>query len=238
VGGENKMSRTRGRLDSDLPYVDGHAAFGISDMSTTTSTALAPAYSATLGLGGTVAASTATVVQIPLENLIYRTGLRDDLQEQYGGGITAGVPAAANGTAVTPTNPFTTPAGVTGRPPYPGVTSFVPVASRPKGISINSLTLVYSITTNAATLNQVQVLSFTYANAAAPIVTTLLANGANGLATAASTAGQTYATTAALTNQNFIVGVNQIPVVQWSITPGAGGATLYQVIANVTYNFN
>ena len=228
------MPRFQKRVSCDVGYPDGKIPFALTDMIATTGT-LTTGYSASGANAGLYGTSTsALVIQIPLASLVYKSGAQDDLQEQFGGGTTTLI--GAQGLAAPP-NSFTTPAGVSGPPPFTGVTQLTPVtAARPKGIQVNSITFNYSIITNAATVNQVQVLEFDYSNGVAPVVTTLLANGTNGMQTAAAT--NPYSTTVNITTPAYLTNQNKQVIVQWSLTPGAGGANIYGITANVTYNFN
>lgn len=228
------MPRFQRPVFCDTGFADGRIPFALTDMIATTGT-LTTGYSASGANAGLYGTSTAAlVIQIPLSGILYKSGLQDDLQEQFGGGTTTLI--GAQGLPVPP-NTFTTPAGVSGSPPFAGVTQLTPVtAPRPKGIQVNSLTFNYSILTNNATVNQVQVLEFDYTNAAAPTVVTLLTNGTNGMQTTAAT--NPYATTVNITTPAYLTNSNKQVIVQWSLTPGAGGANVYGVTANVTYNHN
>ena len=79
------MSRTQGRVDSDLPYADGHIFVPILPQYVT-SGAGATFNRPAAGLYATSLPTTATayVAMIPLGSLLCRTGVQDDLQEQYG----------------------------------------------------------------------------------------------------------------------------------------------------------
>jgi hypothetical protein len=233
------MPRTQKRWLADQGMPDGVIPLSPSDMFATTG-ALPLTFSATLGIIGTPTASAANVIEIPLSGLIYRSGMQDDLQETFGA---ARVQFSASQTnsgkadgAASPPATFSTPAGVTGPPPFAGLTEFTPVTSaRPEGLQINSITFNYLITTNAATVNTVRVLDFVYANGVAVAVNTLLASGANGLQTAA--AATPYSTVVALTTPAYLTALNHLPVVTWSVSPGAGGVQIYGVMLNCTYNY-
>jgi len=233
------MPRTQKRWLSDQGMVDGVIPISVLGMTPTTG-ALVVTYSATLGLIGTPTASAANVLQIPLDKLVYRSGMQDDLQETFGAAraqFSAAQPntGKADGLA-SPPAAFSTPAGVTGPPPFTGTTEFTPVTvARPKGIQINSITFNYLITTNNATVNTVGVIDFVYKNATAVVANTLLSVAANGLATAAATTP--YATTVPLTTPAYLTSLDHLPVVTWNISPGAGGVSVYGVTLNCTFNF-
>lgn len=226
------MPRTQKRWQADQPFPDLQVFFSPYEFLASTAS-ITTSFSSTLGIVGAVAASTATVVQLPMSQILLRTGMQDDLQEAFGGGATNQVFNAAQGLAAPPAT-FTTPAGVSGPPPFSGVSQFTPPASRPKGIQINSLSFAYVITTNNATVNAALVRQFVYTNAAAPTVNTLLAS-TNLTLTAAT---NPYVTTLNLTTPAFLTSPTQMVEVQWSITPGAGGASLLGIWANCSYNFS
>lgn len=231
------MPRTQKRWLADQGMPDGVIPLSAADMTPTTG-ALVLTFSATLGLIGTPTASAANVLQIPLSGLLYRSGMSDDLQESFGGAKTAfgstDLAPGARGLASPPAT-FSTPAGVTGPPPFTGLSQLTPVTSaRPKGLQINSITFNYLITTNNATVNTIAVRDFVYVNGVAVVANTLLASGTNGLQTTA--AATPYSTTVALTTPAYLTSVNHLPVATWSITPGAGGVSVYGVTLNCTYN--
>src|ERR1700733_9526974 len=83
---------------------------------------------------------------------------------------------------------FTTPAGVSGSPPYSGITELTPVtAPRPKGVRVKQITPRYIINGTNATVNTIGMTLIKYTNnVVAPAATVLIANAANGLGTTAS----------------------------------------------------
>lgn len=293
------MSRTRGRQDSDLGYADGHIFIGPEAFTATTGTA-ALTRNASGDFSLNIGASQTAVLQCPLDRLIFRYGVQDWLQEQFGsaqaggsqglpvGGystlttasatagssvnvavinsgnftngrfVSAGtqktqivaIPDATHITLATLTvtlaagsliseNLFTTPAGVTGPPPLTGTTSLTPVTSpRPKGIAFRELYPVYQLTGAAASLNTIGLTKTVFANATAPVVTNLLTDAANGLATA------TQATPYVTPIQIASPAVYQTTkfseyMLEWDVTTAAGGAArIYGVFIDVLYNFS
>lgn len=291
------MSRTQGRYDADTPYGDGHIFVSALDGTLTSGTGTATRAGAglfSLNLGATDTA----ILSIPLTSLIFRYGVQDYLQEQFGstnaggaqgkpvGGFTAVVTTQATAgsavnvavntsvgftkgdnvnaggqftfiTAIPDTthitlntltanltvnstiaqNVFTTPAGVSGPPPFTGVTQLTPpTAPRPKGIGIRAIYPIYSIAGAGLSTNTIGLTKTVFSPNAAPVVTSLLANAANGLATA--TNAQPY-----LTPINF---ASPIPMqvtkyasysIEWDVTTAAGTAVLYGVFIDVNYNF-
>ena len=228
------MPRFQKPVFSDVGISDGKIWMSsVTDCFATTGS-ITGAYSTTLGSSNSISGTTATVMQFPLASLLFKSGMQDDLQEQFGGGPIGGPLVGAQGLA-SPTATFTTPASVSGPPPFTGITQFTSVtAARPKGLQINSIDFIYTITSSPASVNTASVLDFAYTNNGVPVVTTLLASAANGLQTAAQT--NPYVTNVKMTTVKYLTAADHQTVVTWSLTPGAG-ASVYGIVLNVTYNF-
>jgi hypothetical protein len=298
------MSRTQGRYDSDTAYGDGQIfiPIGAGNLSSGTGTYTRNAsgsYSVNLGNSQTA------VIGIPLRDLLFRYGVQDWLQEQFGSsaaggaqgkpvggfstystasaaagsnvsvavGTSAGfsvgdnvlagtqktfITAIADATHLTlatltatlasnsfiSQNLFTTPAGITGAAPYKGGGTvppgfLTPVTSpRPKGLGIRAIYPIYAVAGAALTLNTIGITKTVFSNNAAPVVTNLLANAANGLATA--TNAQPY-----LTPINFASPISMLTtkyaeyIIEWDVTTAGGGtAELFGIFIDVNFNFN
>lgn len=140
-------------------------------------------------------------------------------------------------------NLFTSPAGVSGSPPYTGITELTAVvAPRPKGILIKQLNCIYAILAAAATVNTISIISQQFVNQATlPAQTTLLALAANGLQTATNAANQFYVTPIPLpvASQVFINTRTTEVTLNWNVTTGAAAsAAIVGVSVDVTYNYN
>ena len=135
-------------------------------------------------------------------------------------------------------NVFTTPAGVSGSPPYTGITQLTPVTvARPKGIRLKQLNARYIINTSNATANTIGITQAVYGNGVAPTINTILANATNGLATAF--AATPYVTPIPIlpANQFFLTNKNQDVVVEWDVTAGTTIDLLgLALICDVNYN--
>lgn len=298
------MSRTQGRSDGDLGYADGHifipASAGQLTSGTGTFTRNASG-SASLNLGN----SQTAVLIMRLDALIFRYGVQDWLQEQYGsqqaqgaqglpvGGYTtystASISAGSNvniavknsanftvgRTLVVDTvastvqefpvitaipdathitvnvianshssgcilveNAFTTPAGVTGPPPFTGVTNLTPVtAPRPKGILFREIYPVYAVAGAALTTNTIGLTKTVFSNNVAPAVTSLLTDAANGLATA--TNAQPYLTPIQIPSPAYQTTKFASYILEWDVTTAGGGtAELFGVFMDIGFNFN
>ena len=166
--------------------------------------------------------------------------MQDDLQEQFGASITSlsGVYNGAQGLASPPAT-FTTPAGVTGPPPFTGITQLTPTtAARPKGIQINTITAVYSVGAVDATVNTLGLYKTTYSNAAAPAVSTILA-ASNLTKTHSTDATKPYVTTLTLSTPAMITTQNCELNLEWKVTTGAatGTSSIWGVILQCSYNY-
>lgn len=138
-------------------------------------------------------------------------------------------------------NLFTTPADVTGIPPYAGISQLTPVTSpRPKGITIKEIYPVYSVAGAALTTNTIGVTK-TVINPSnvAPTITNILASAANGLSTA--TNAQPYITPIQVPIANAIYLNSKYTelYMEWAVsTAGGGTAVLNGVFVDITYNYN
>ena len=138
-------------------------------------------------------------------------------------------------------NLFTTPAGVSGRPPYAGYSELTPVTSpRPKGINIKGLSVIYAVNTTAITVPTVGLYATSYANNVAASVTTLISQATNGLATAAQTNPYVIPVPVPLASQNFIVTPSTLVTVEFDFTNGttAAGVDVLGFVLNCNFNYN
>lgn len=135
-------------------------------------------------------------------------------------------------------NIFTTPAGLTGPPPFTGTSEFTPVTSpRPKGIFIREIYPVYLISGAAATTNTIGLTKTVFANATAVSVSSLLTNAANGLATA--TQATPYVTPIQVPSPAWQTTKFAEYLLEWDISTTTGGAArIYGCFVDVGLNFN
>jgi hypothetical protein len=210
------MPRFQKRLNCDAGYPDG-ILFLTMPGATNAST------------GSTLALAGATTFNIPLTPLILRSGLSDDLQEAFGGGAVSAVFAGARGLP-SPPAVFSTPAAVSGTPPFTGITQLTPqTAARLKGVQITSITPIATVTTaivSTFTLNQVA-----FVNGVAPAVTALI----NALS-APIPISTDNVTPIAVATPPWLTNVNAQYILNWTITAGVG--TLYGIRLGLNYNYN
>ena len=137
---------------------------------------------------------------------------------------------------------FTTPAGITGRPPFTGTSQFTSVtAARPKGIAFKAIYPVYQIGAVNATVNTIGLFSTTFPLAGAlPAPTAIIASGSNGLVTTFSANTNTTPIPVPVAGQIFRTTRFTEFVLSWAISTGAvtGTATIFGVFLDVAYNFN
>lgn len=230
------MPRTQKRWLADQPMVDGQMCvfFNTPDVTAGSGAVIDRIAAGNIALSLPTAA-TAYTLNRDLSFAMFRTGMQDDLQEQFGGAVAGGVGAGAQGLASPPAT-FTTPAGVSGPPPFTGLSQFTPVtAPRPKGIQINAISCVYEIGSAAATLNTIAIYQNKLVNGVAPAVTTLLA-ATNLTLTAAATP---YVTTVALTSPVMLTAQTAKINLEWHLTTGAstGTALIWGAFLQCSFNY-
>ncbi len=295
------MSRTQGKFQADTGSNDGQIFLAPQDFSLVSGTATLTK-NASGDYSWNIGASATCVFVADLSKLIFRYGVQDDLQEQFGsgpgpltygsqglavGGYTtlstasgavgnnvsvavlsstnfgAGDPVMAGtqktyivsipdathlvlqsitatlaaGSVITQ-NLFATPAGVTGRPPFSGVNSLVPVTSpRPKGINLKEIYPWYLVAGAALTTNTIGITKTVAANATANAITNILANAANNLQTA--TQATPYLTPIQIASPAYQTTKYASYNIEWDVTSAGGGsARVYGVYMDVALNFN
>lgn len=242
------MPRTQTSWLQDTGLFDARIPFWCERFLNPAGTAPVFNFSGTEGISLTVDAASSYIIVFDGE--VFRSGLQDDLQQQFGsGGVNPSTGLStpllgAQGLASPPAQ-FTTPAGVSGAPPFPGISQLSPVVvPRPKGIEITSITFVFSVAGSAATNNSTGINEYVYAfpptNGSLSAVPVLknpsLANG-GGLPTAVTPAGQVTSANLAMLNPLYITDPVSQYWLQWFVTPGTT-MQLFGVVFNCTFNFN
>lgn len=226
------MPRFQSRVDADTPYTDGQTFLTCYPQNVVGASGVR-ARNAFGQVYTTIPASSSCFVNIDLGEIDYRFGVQDDLQEQFGGGTTTLV--GAQGLSIPP-GVATTPAGVSGRPPYPGVTEFIPVTTaRPKGIKVTSITAVFQVIGANATTNTLALSKTTFANNVAPAISTILPAQSLALVVQA----QPYVTNFVVANPPWLTAQNSQYLIDWNVvTPVGSSLNVYGVMLYYTYNFN
>ncbi len=130
-------------------------------------------------------------------------------------------------------NPHTAPYTV------PGIKANTPL-SVVKGVQLTSIDVIYQPAVVALTTATVGIFAKQDKNNAAPVVTTLLAQGANGLSTAVPSTNR-WVTNVPVpaAAQAYITTPDTVLSVELDITTAATGtATVYGVVFNYHFNFN
>jgi hypothetical protein len=145
-------------------------------------------------------------------------------------------------TAVFPiaANIFTTPAGVSGRPPFTGLSQLTPVtAARPKGLNPVGLWVNYIVNTTAITVPVCALYATQYVYGVAPTITTLISSATNNLQTAAATTSYTIPVPVPVANQGFIITPNTVITAEFDFTSGASGTVdVLGMWLQVAFNYN
>lgn len=176
------MPHTQSRYMQDLGFPDGRIRANAGDLIFTGATLAVSRVAAgqwAIALGTPAAQANTFAVNVT-QMLMRRLGFGEDLQEQFGGG---GIPASAQ---VQVYRPDVIPSMNTGQQITPRT------ALKLKGFKLNAFDVIYSLGVANATAHTCRVDQTVFVNNVAPATTSVLATGANGLATA--TQAQPYVT--------------------------------------------
>lgn len=233
------MSITEGRWEGNTAFPDLTLFVGADEIRNTSGVA-----TLTLNASGDMSlniGNSQACVFLVSEASLLRSGVLASSYDQQQFGTAAGVagPSAVAGTSG--------PLGL--KPGFPPLTAAqmatlgaIQTGAIPKGIQINSVTPIYSVTGLALTLAQIGVTSTKFANNGAITVANLLAKAANGLPTAISGgAAVPYAPVTAMTAPAFTVGstLGVEVLIELDLTTGVTGtARLYGFSVNCSFNFN
>lgn len=158
-------------------------------------------------------------------------------QEQFGTAANQPGPSAVAGTS----SPLGLPPGF---PPIVGSKLATVAGSQsgatPKGIQVNSIDVIYSVTGLALALAQIGITQTKFTNNAALVVSNLLAKAANGLPVAiGAAAGSPYVINVPLPAPVMLTTPDNIVIIELDLTTGATGtARVYGLVLRCSYNFN
>jgi len=221
------MSRTQSRYDCDTGYGDGVIPFAPKDFMPIGTTVFTE--NASGDISWNQAASQTVTYLASLSTILYRLGLLDQTYEQFGSS-SAG--------------PGTTPAGVSGPPPYK-TSSGKPIwlnpvtTNRPKGITFLDFTLAYLIGGAALTTHTIGLTSSLFKNNTAISVATIITNAANGLATATQTLPYVTKVSVAAASQVYEIADLTNYMLELDVaTQTAGTYRMYGGWLHVMYNYN
>jgi len=228
------MSITEGRFEGNTSFPDLQFFLGFDDFIDTSGNAV----NATQGAGlvsQTLAASLAATLFSNVEPWL-RTGVYASSYDQEQFGTAAGV--AGPTTVANTSGPLALPPGI---PPI--LAANLPTLGNaqrgpiPKGMQIDSVDVIYTVTGAALTGATIGLTKTVFANNTAPVVTNLIALGANGLPTAVQ--AQPYVTNVAVGTPAMITSADAEVVLNVNLTTqAAGSAVFYGVVFHCHYNFN
>lgn len=234
------MSITEGRWEGNTAFPDLTLFVGADEIRATSGTA-----TLTLNASGDLSlniGNSQACVFVISEAAMLRSGVYASSYDQQQFGTAAGV---AGPTAAVPNT--SGPLGL--KPGFPPLTAAnmatlgaIQRGPIPKGLQVNSVTAIYSVTGLGLTLAQIGVTQTKFTNNAALVVTNVLAKAANGLPTAIGTgAANPYSTVVPMTSPAFTIGstAGTELLVELDLTTGASGtARLYGMSVNCSFNFN
>lgn len=236
------MPKTLGRWESQTPFTDGQLFMGANSDWTPLVAASAVPASAGAGLWTlNIPASTTANLFTTLTSII-RTGQLATAavnQEQYGTAALVPGPSSVSNTS----DPLNLPPGF---PPWLSAINPVLTGGQkgpiPKGVQVNWVDAIYEVDTGAITSVTFGLTTTKFAavgTAAAPVVANVIALAANGLPTAANTAGQATRTRITVATPAFVVvdGTEIVANINF-VTPAANTVKFYGCVFGVSYNFN
>lgn len=225
--------RTGGRFEQKTPVTDAFLPCDASDFFSVGAGASTLTLNAKGDVSFNMAQSLAGKWVCSLTGLIYRSGLAPFLQEQFG--TAAGV---AGPTSVANTSD---PDAQSGVPPFTGASQLTPLTGFiPKGIKIIDITYHYFIGTNPLSVHTIglsKTVKPTSGTPAALTVTDIVANAANGLATAANANPQS--TTVTVSSPVFnVTDLSELIIEVDATTPAGGTYRNYGATVHLQYNYN
>jgi hypothetical protein len=238
------MSQTEGRWTAKTPFPDLQVFYGADEFALLGGTAPLPATIATPGLlFRTVAAGSAAIfaktLDLYLRSGIFATPAYD--QEQFGTAALQPGPSAVSGT----NDPLALRGSGTpnfqGFPPIPSsrLATLGNFDTGPsiKGIQIDSVDVIYQVLTDATAVAATIGLTKTvYGNLVAPVVTNLIALGANGLPVVIG--AQPQVTNVAIATPAMIQAADTQVLLNINLTGGTAGTIKFiGAVVKAHYNF-
>lgn len=230
---------TAGYVMQGLPNPDGHIIIEPAEYSYATGGTITRGGVGLLYL--TVPASATTIIDYELSGMLFRYGMQDDSQMQYGqNNGTSG----ANALPLLPGTVFNTPYSTQARPPIASNKVFGSGTGNasviPKGITVKAINLTYQVLGANLTSATIGLTKTQYATAAtAPVVTNLLAAANNGilLPVAANPITVNIPVTAA--NQIMLTSrlAKYLLEIQF-VAPAGSTVAVSGIFLDVAYNYN
>ena len=240
------MGVTEGRWEQESAFPDLQIFLGADQWTDFAAVSTLPAAPSAGLIYKTVPNSAAAKFFITPEPALLRSGVYATPafdQEQFG--TAAGVPgpsAVANtsGPLGLPPGfpPITTANLTTVAGSIAGTGTGIQRGPIPKGVQINSIDVIYQVLGLAASVATVGLTKTTFANLTAPVVTNIIALGANGLPTAIG--AQPQVTTVTVATPAMIVPTADTQIVlNVNLTAGATGTVQFiGAVLKCSYNFN
>lgn len=154
-------------------------------------------------------------------------------QQQFGTAASQPGPSQVSGTS--------DPEGVRGFPPFTANRLPTLVGPQtgpiPKGFQVNSVDVLYTVSTVNAGLAQIGFTNTNFVDNVAPNVVNLIALGANGMPTAFRT--NTYRFNVPVPTPAFITALDSSAILNVKLTAGSGGTiNFYGCVLKTSFNFN
>jgi hypothetical protein len=232
------MPNTDGRWSAETSFPDLQLFLGADKFTDVAALATIPATIATAGLVyKTVPAGDACIFVASLSELMLRSGVYASSafdQEQFGTAAAQPGPSLVSGTG----GPLQLPQG---QPPMTSsqlatVSGNYVSGARAKGIQIDSVDVIYQVLTDATAVAATIGLTKTaFSNLAAPVVTSLITLGANGLPVIIG--AQPQVTNVAVTTPAMIVAADTEVLLNINLTGGTGGTIkFYGAVVKAHFN--
>ena len=223
--------RTAGMLLMDTPIPDGRLMVRPQDF-------IGGAIVSTAGVTQLNVTGALTQVVGNVPGAMLRYGMSDDAQHYYGKGSPSGGFQGAQAQPVTTNTPFTTPYGLSGRPPYPSAEVLrVPTSTnwRPKGLKPTAVTVVYTVSGGPMTSANVVLGKVNFTVGVAPAITTILSATNLPLGNATT---NVITTPIPVANQAFINDYFDAIVLLLNINAGAATMYIHGVFIDFAFNYN
>lgn len=239
------MSETAGRWAAKTPFPDLQLFVGALQFEDLAALATLPATIATAGLiWQLVPAGDACIFVTDLVALFLRSGVLATSafnQEQYGTAGSVPGPSSVSGTSGPLSLPVSGSPNYQGFPPIPGASMATlagpTTGAQLKGIQIDSVDVIYQVLTDATAVAATMGLTKTvFANLTAPVVTNLIALGANGLPVIIG--AQPQVKNVAVTTPAMILASDTEVLLNINLTGGtAGTIKFFGAVVKAHYNF-
>ena len=219
------MPHTQSRYQQDLGFTDGKMrATPQQELIAFGTTVLTRTAAANINFAQAISQTVNYDVNVTTM-IMRRLGFSEDLQEQFGG---TGIPASAQTRAYRPDQ---IGAMNTAQQLQPRT------AFKTKGFRLISYDVIYQINTANLTAFTTRVDMTTYPAAAAPVITSLLTSGVNGLST--TFGANIITTTVTLPVQGyFVTNDSDLWIELTAQTGGSGTLTLWGIDVAVEFNYN